>query len=207
MEVTLQKISTIWGEFDFSAQNHFEEQIISDKDFQQGFFFGKPRRGHPEGHVIKHIDEVLANVEKMYPYVSSQDYARLRLITLIHDTFKYKVDAPLPYMKANNTYTKFSDHGWLARVFASKYLSDEGVLLVTEFHDEAYFAWREGGWHNNWEKADERLTKLVQKMQNHLQLYYLFFKCDTSTGDKDPAPVLWFEEKLKEKINIVSITN
>ena len=38
MEVTLQKISTIWGEFDFSAQNHFEEQIISDKDFQQGFF-------------------------------------------------------------------------------------------------------------------------------------------------------------------------
>ena len=31
MEITLQKICTIWGEFEFSAQNHFEEQIISYK--------------------------------------------------------------------------------------------------------------------------------------------------------------------------------
>ena len=29
-----------------------------------------------------------------------------------------------------------------------------------------------------------------------LQLYYLFFKCDTQTGDKTQAPLKWFEREV-----------
>jgi hypothetical protein len=36
------------------------------------------------------------------------------------------------------------------------------------------------------------------------QMYYLFFKCDTQTGDKTQAPLKWFEQNVSG-IDIVPI--
>jgi len=33
-------------------------------------------------------------------------------------------------------------------------------------------------------------------MEDCMQLFYLFFKCDTLTGDKTLAPLTWFEEHV-----------
>ena len=43
----------------------------------------------------------------------------------------------------------------------------------------------------------ERLQRLQDAMGPDLQLYYLFFKADTQTGDKNQAPLKWFEMVVK----------
>jgi hypothetical protein len=70
-----------------------EKEIISNNDFLKGMAFGLPRKGHPEGQVIFHIIQVLENVNK---YSTSEDQIKLRLIALIHDSFKYKCDFTKP---------------------------------------------------------------------------------------------------------------
>jgi len=71
-----------------------EAQIIADPEFQAGLFWGKPRYGHPEGQIINHIPEVLANVDKLP--VSAEIRRKLRLITYVHDTFKHIEDKSKP---------------------------------------------------------------------------------------------------------------
>ena len=76
-------------------KNTLEEKIIRDQEFIDGVNWGKPRKGHPEGTVLAHIQEVLANVDK---YGNGMTEDPLRIITLIHDTFKYKVDRSFEWM-------------------------------------------------------------------------------------------------------------
>ena len=64
-----------------------EVSLIEHPDFFEGLFWGKPRFGHPEGQVLYHIREVLDNIELLE--ISSQDRAILRVVTFVHDTFKY----------------------------------------------------------------------------------------------------------------------
>ncbi len=70
-------------------ENMLEEQITKDVDFIEGAVQGRPRPGHPEGQIVYHIREVLNNVDK---YAIPANRSQLRLIALIHDTFKHKVD-------------------------------------------------------------------------------------------------------------------
>ena len=64
-------------------------------------------------------------------------------------------------------------------------------------HDAAYSPWRLCALYNRPEKGQERLDYLIEKVGEELQLFYLFFKCDTQTGDKIQTPVRWFEETVK----------
>lgn len=175
-------------------ENSLEATIIQNKSFNKGLFWGKPRYGHPEGQIIYHIREVLDNVEK----VIEDDVMRqqLRLITLIHDTFKYKEDRSYP-----RNWDKH--HAKLARDFAEYYIDDETVLDIIELHDEAYYCWR---WENVYfrtEIAKKRIANLLDRIgEENLQLYYLFFKCDTQTGDKTQEPIQWFEQKFD--VNIIN---
>ncbi|HWL08188.1 MAG TPA: hypothetical protein VNQ76_07285 [Planctomicrobium sp.] len=77
----------------FNAKNELESRILADPEFLAGLDHGWPRPGHPEGAVKWHIADVLGNVEQWY--CQTDLYSRLRLIALIHDTFKYQVDPGL----------------------------------------------------------------------------------------------------------------
>ena len=96
-------------------ETDLETQIIADPDFQAGLFWGKPRYGHPEGQVINHIPEVLANVDKLT--VSTEMRRKLRLITYVHDTFKHIEDKGTP-----RDWSKH--HGVYARKFLEKYVNE-----------------------------------------------------------------------------------
>jgi hypothetical protein len=171
-------------------ENGIEDAIITDPDFIQGALYGKPRKGHPEGQVIYHIKEVLANVDK---HSCEEDRWFLRLIAIIHDTFKYKVDQTKPKYGDNH-------HGMIARRFAEKYIGDENVLKIIELHDEAYNAWQQGGRHGDWYKADARAKTLIQNLKKMspycLDLYLKFYRCDNATGDKSSENYEWFKNKL-----------
>lgn len=171
-------------------ENGIEEAIVADPLFIQGALYGKPRKGHPEGQVIYHIKEVLANVDKYDK--NSEHRFELRIIAILHDTFKNKVDQTKPKAGENH-------HAMIARRFAEKFTTNTAVLKIIELHDEAYNAWQVGGRRGDWYEAKRRAEKLIGKLMSDediLDLYLKFYRCDNETGDKLQECYSWFEEQI-----------
>lgn len=169
-------------------ENKIEELIINDPYFITGALWGEPREGHPEGKVIYHIREVLDNVDK---YSNSDNRADLRLIAIVHDTFKNNVDLTKPKSGENH-------HGMIARRFAEKYVNNKHVLDIIELHDEAFNCWQKGNRDGKWDKAQERLNKFLEKDLD-FTLYTIFYQCDNETGDKSQECIQWFKDLLTTK--------
>jgi hypothetical protein len=173
-------------------ESELEKRIISEEDFIVGCDYGRIRPGHPEGKVIYHIREVLDNIDKL----SDQEHREnLRLIALVHDTFKYKVDQTKPKSGMNH-------HAMIARRFAQKFIQiPEMVLDIIELHDEAYNAWQQGGRKGDWYKAEKRADELLGKLQSdhRVLLYMNFYYCDNNTGDKEQENYVWFHNFYKQR--------
>ncbi|HKT39134.1 MAG TPA: hypothetical protein VJR48_12240, partial [Ktedonobacterales bacterium] len=93
----------------FTLETPLERAIAADPTWQRGIAWGWPRPGHGEGKVMYRIADVLANVER---YALTPDDRRdLRLITLTHDSLKFRVDPELPRRGDNH-------HAARARRFA-----------------------------------------------------------------------------------------
>lgn len=164
-----------------------ERHLLTTAAFRHGLLWGEPRFGHPEGKIALHVREVFDNID-LIPRLSPEQREQLRLITLAHDTFKYAEDRSRP-----RDWEKH--HGVLARRFMESYTTDRAVLDVIETHDDAYYVWlAERHGHG---PEGKTLDMLLARMDYCLQLYYLFFKCDTQTGDKTQAPLKWFERTVE----------
>ena len=172
-----------------------ERLIIQDRAFRRGLLWGVPRYGHPEGEVYKHIRDVFDNIDRLQ--IERLVRERLRLVALVHDSFKHKEDKRKP-----RDWSKH--HGVLARQFLSQYTDDSVVLTVTEMHDEAYYIWRLKKLYKREVEGQQRLVKLLDRLGTDIQLFYLFFKCDTCTGDKIQSPLRWFEQYI-EGIEVVDL--
>jgi hypothetical protein len=176
-----------------------ENRIIENADWQEGVMWGKPRFGHPEGKVLYHIEEVLANVERLK--INAETRLALRFITLTHDSFKYKEDRGSPRDWSRH-------HSILARQFSENFTDDQAILDVIELHDEAYHIWKMHCNPLKKQATQQRLEKLLFRLNNNVQLFYLFFKCDTQTGDKIQTPIVWFNETLASYgIRVASFTS
>ncbi len=173
----------------FQPENEIEQLLLKQPEFLKGLDWGFPRYGHPEGKVLYHVQEVLENINKITT-LSPITRKRLRLITFVHDTFKYEEDKNRP-----RDWTKH--HSMLARIFLTKFTDDSSTLDVTELHDEAFYSWRMIHLAQKVEKGQARFQHLLDRIGGNLQLYYLFFKCDTRTGDKIQAPLKWFESEVE----------
>ncbi len=166
-----------------------EHQLLALPDFQVGLLWGEPRFGHPEGKVILHVREVLDNID-LIPHLSPELRTRLRLVAITHDTFKFAEDRTYP-----RDWSKH--HGYLARLYMETYTNDGVALDLIECHDDAYYAWRyERHAPFREENPTKSLDVLLERMGYCLQEYYLFFKCDTQTGDKTQASLKWFEQTV-----------
>lgn len=172
-------------------ETELEQQIVASSDWILGASWGEPRPGHPEGAIIHHILEVLNNVETFYG--SSPLRENLRIITLIHDTFKYKVDRDLPVFGENQ-------HAMIARRFAEQFIEDQGILNIIQWHDDAYFAWKQGAVKGDWDKAHASARSLIDALGPNIDLYLAFYQCDNMTGDKTQEPLEWFKNFVEEEI-------
>jgi hypothetical protein len=168
----------------FPYENDLEKRIIENQEWREGAMWGEPRRGHPEGAIVYHVEEVLRNVDTFYG--DSPFRHELRLIALIHDTFKCKVDPSRPKSGENH-------HAMIARRFAENFLDDPKLLNIIEKHDDAYNAWRKGD-RGDWERAHQEALSLITFFGPDLPLYVAFYECDVKTGDKTLDPFLWFLE-------------
>jgi hypothetical protein len=171
-------------ELPFELESDLERRITSDPDWQKGAEWGEPRPGHWEGKIAMHIADVLRNIDEDEP--DPEDRLRLRLIALIHDTFKYKVDQSRHNVGMNH-------HAWIARAWAESYLDDRDVLDIIELHDEAYNSWSMGNHKGRWEKAEGRARNLIERLGPRLPLYLQFFRADNRTDSKRREPLDWFE--------------
>ncbi len=169
-----------------------ESALLAVPEFRQGLLWGEPRYGHPEGTVAYHVREVLDNIA-LIPNLSAGERSQLRLIALVHDAFKYAEDRSRPRDRNRH-------HGVLARRFMESFTQEQVILDVIEMHDDAYYCWLYR--HRN--PAPHPLSPLIDKVGYCLQFYYLFFKCDTQTGDKTQAPLRWFENEM-DGIHLVKI--
>lgn len=172
---------------ELTPETALERAFLNDPAFTKGCHWGVPRFGHPEGEVYKHIKEVLQNIDRYE--IDPSDRAKLRIIAFVHDTFKY-----LEHKGRPRDWSKH--HSIIARKFLEKYTNDEDLLIITELHDEAYYIWRLWHVYQEAEKAQAKLARLLHQLGDRIQLYYLFFKADTLTGDKNLAPLKWFEQTI-----------
>lgn len=168
-------------------ETDLEASFLEDAEFCRGLIWGVPRFGHPEGTIWAHIIEVNANIDRLP--VDAETRRKLRIICWVHDTFKH-----IEHKGSPRDWTRH--HAVYARKFLERYVDDELLLNVVEHHDEAYYCWRLGHLYSELGKSHARLENLRASVGDYWQLYYLFFKCDTSTGDKNPAPLIWFEETM-----------
>jgi len=167
-----------------APETELERRIVSDLDWQAGAAWGAPRPGHPEGVVSAHIEEVLVNVDRVA--VDETDRERLRFVALTHDAFKHRVDRDRPREGENH-------HATIARRFAERFSTDRELLEVIELHDEAFNAWVKGARGDNWEAAEARARRLLERLGPSTAFYVRFYRADNGTASKDQAPLEWFE--------------
>ncbi|HLI90838.1 MAG TPA: hypothetical protein VKV37_19265 [Ktedonobacteraceae bacterium] len=171
----------------FQLETELEAQICADPAWQRGARWGKPRPGHREGMALYHISEVLANVDRHA--TNAEERRKLRLVALLHDTFKYQCTPEEP------------DHETHACRFAARYLQDQAILELLELHERVSDAWRLGFYHKRPAEGRALLEELLERLEAHsiLPLYLRFFRCDIQTASKNQAPLIWFERFLREK--------
>ncbi len=170
-------------------ETSLEKKLLEDPEFQKGLLWGKPRRGHPEGEVYKHIRDVLDNIDQLD--INPEQRRRLRLIAFAHDAFKHLEDRSHPRNWDLH-------HSKIARTYMERWIADEVVLDIIELHDEVYHIWRFFHLYHNTEKGESRKAIFLNRIGDNLELYAMFFRCDTLTGDKDQRPLEWFEEIMGE---------
>lgn len=165
-------------------ETDLERFLLAQPEIQRGLGWGVPRFGHPEGAVWRHVREVLDNIERL-PDLPPRDRRDLRLVTFVHDTFKYAEDKREP-----RDWTRH--HGILAREYLAGYYRGPRALELVEWHDEAYYCWRLEALYHRPSRSRQRLDALLARFEGEVEFYYRFFVCDTRTGDKNLAPLRWF---------------
>jgi hypothetical protein len=169
----------------FEFETELERRIAEQPRWRSGVEWGRARHGHPEGTVKLHIAAVLANVDRLFG--DSPLRRDLRLIALVHDTFKGEVDP-------TQSRTGENHHGMRARRFAESLIDNERVLDVIELHDEAYNAWQRGARDGKCDAAAARAKVLIGRLGADLDLYLAFYQCDNETEGKDQECLRWFRE-------------
>lgn len=165
------------------------ESIQSDPGYEANLEWGKPRSGHPEGSIQKHIEELEGNLERLKPYLSGEETGKLRVLIHTHDTFK-------PNAKPGVAITDPRSHASLARQFLAKYVSDSDLLNVVQFHDEPFALWKK---HRYGGDCTDRLWRLLDLIEDW-DLFLAFLIVDGCTAGKSTEPMEWFFEQIGDRV-------
>jgi hypothetical protein len=162
---------------DIEPETDLERRLLEDDELRAGLMWGTPRFGHPEGRVQAHVASMLVTIDPRDPM-----RADLRVLALIHDSFKRNVRPAEPWSKDN-------DHAVLARRFAEGYITDERLLATLELHDEPYWIWRSSP------EPEEALQRLLSAIPD-LALFARFVELDAASEGKDQTFLWWFRREL-----------
>jgi hypothetical protein len=169
----------------FRPETTLERALTRDPTLLSGLAWGRPRAGHPEGSVGRHVAEILSAITEP----AGRRRRELRFLALVHDGCKQHV-------RPTASYSPDNDHAVLARRFAERYTSDLPMLSALELHDEPYRIWRRGA--NGGRAA--ALHDMLGGVPD-VDLFLRFVELDGSTGGKDPRPLAWLGCLTSETTN------
>ncbi len=169
-------------------------RVIADARYLKNIEYGEPRSGHPEGKVKYHLADLDANLEKLAPRISDEQYWKLKFLIHVHDTFKAEA-IPDSRIESPNS------HASLARKFASEFTEEADLLSMIQFHDVDFALWKQYLYTGSYNS--ERLLKLLDTIQD-LNLFLMFLIIDGCTLGKDRNMIRWFiGEVRKHRTTIV----
>ena len=171
----------------FTPEGDLEATVAREPELLEGLRWGKPRKSHPEGRVGNHVADLLREIDDLQE--SPERRAQLRFVALVHDSFKYQVRDWLPRSGPNH-------HAARARRFAERFTDDERLLATIELHDGPYAIWRKLKKKGRLDEA--RLDDLVARVPDH-DLFLRFIEVDGASEAKDPEPIRWFRDRLRER--------
>jgi hypothetical protein len=168
------------------------EQIQQDPIYQKNIRLGEPRRGHPEGTIQAHIEELEENLDRLRVKLSEHEADILRLMVHVHDTLK-------PDAKDGVAITDPRSHASLAREFLARYCDDTEVLRMIQYHDEPYALYLQ---HRKRGACDvERWERLLSRIQDW-DLFAAFLIIDNCTRGKELKPLEWVFERLQPRLRL-----
>ena len=164
---------------------------MADPRYLKNIEYGKPRSGHPEGKVRLHIAELEANLEKLAPRISEEQYWKLKFLIHVHDAFKADAIPNSPIESPNS-------HASLARRFASEFTDDTDLLSMLQFHDVNFALWKDYAARGSYDS--ERFRRLLGVIVDW-ELFLMFLIIDGSTTGKDPEKIRWFVNEVRKHKN------
>jgi hypothetical protein len=168
----------------FLPETDLERAVCDDPALIAGLDWGQPWCGLPEGKVGAHVAELLSKID--YEGYTGANRAKLRLIALVHDSFKYRVNQTHPKIGENH-------HAMRARRFAQRYTDDELTLAIIELHDKPYAIWRR--MRRTGYTDGQAIAQTLERIQDW-HLFMWFVELDGSTEGKNPEPVRWFRNEI-----------
>lgn len=169
----------------YEAESELERAVTEDPELLDGLAWGTPRPGHPEGSIAAHVTDLLQRIEARGE--TGERRRLLRLLAVVHDAFKGRVNYRLPRMGENH-------HAMRARRFFEGYTDEERLLTVIELHDRPYGLWRR--WRRTGELNEEAFQSMMDRVTDP-ELFLAFVELDASTDGKHSEPVAWFREQLE----------
>ena len=162
----------------FVPESELEQRLLHDPQLQRGWAWGSPRHGHPEGAVGRHVAMMLQKIAPDDPL-----RADLRLLTLLHDTFKVDAREGLPY-------SPDTDHALLAKRFADHHGCPRRIADTLALHDAPYWVWHRRG-------GDPELLEQLLDSAPDRELLTRFVELDAATLGKNPAFLEWFRASTR----------
>jgi hypothetical protein len=163
----------------FTPETDQEVKIVNCPIFAEASEFGSPRRGHPEGKVGNHIEQILA-------YIDTKDWetyrTNLRTLAFTHDLGKYRV------VRTNGGHIQGKPHSQHSLDIALEYdlSNDPKILDIIPIHDKYY------GFFKKDTLGKFKPQRFIETFQGiDLELLTRFNYADSCQRDKDS--VVWFE--------------
>jgi hypothetical protein len=83
-----------------------------------------------------------------------------------------------------------------ARHFAERFTSDERLLATLEHHDRPYALWRK--MQRRGHLDEDRFDEMMRAVPDP-ELFLRFIELDGGTEGKDPEPIRWFRDELRQR--------
>lgn len=171
----------------YEPESGLEREVTEDPELLEGLAWGMPRPGHPEGTIAAHVSDLLHRIDARGE--TGERRRLLRLLAIVHDAFKGRVNYRLPRMGENH-------HAMRARRFVEGYSDEERILSVIELHDRPYGLWRR--WRRTGQLSEEAFESMMGRVED-TELFLAFVELDASTEGKRSEPVAWFREQLERR--------
>ena len=171
-----------------SGMQEVVTRVVSDPRYLKNIEYGEPRSGHPEGKVKFHIAELEANLEKLAPRISEEQYWKLKFLIHVHDTFK--ADA-VPDSRIENP----QSHASLARKFAAEFTEEADLLAMIQFHDLNFALWKQFAATGSYDL--KRFSRLLDTIIDW-DLFLMFLILDGCAQGKDPEKLRWFIAEVRK---------